>query len=639
MQNNTAEGEGEKSIEFSYQVADGSDYHLVYLAAKLSIDKRNFTAAYNTTKAALKERPNNISFLELYAQSLLGLNNEKQAWELFAWLDNNIYRSTGLSIAYFDFLAKKSQYGELFFHVWTAIKANQSDDLFQYFRTALENLATIDPDFTLSLEDLSYSDPSDPLSSVLLSFSGLEIDAPQPQTIPKPADGPPFFIHNRYQSAFDSILASDPASVEAVKQMGQFRNAPDMEELIRKAAKLEPHIGSLNGFEESYCAPWHDLNYVDLRKLTSVLPRQNYSAIVLMPAGRLGGADLVAGLLARCLAGSGRVLVLRTDDAQWERPDWFSGEVDSVDISGLLKATAEPHKLLYALLIEIGAPRIFNVNSRVGFETFAIAGPRLAAQFKIYAYFFCSDIDDAGAEVGYPVWFFSRLLPHLSGALFDTVHLRNRMADRFQLSQAQRRRLHTLYTPSQVTREMDAATMQAEEPAMGARPLILWAGRFDRQKRFDLLVEVARRMPDVDFRCWGKAVLDGPPNFSQLPANLTINPPFRAYTELPLSKCQAWLYTSAWDGLPTILIDLGAQCIPVVASAVGGVPELINESTGWPVFEIDDPNAYVDALRDALQRPDERGLRAQNLRNLVETRHNFPAYVRSIKDLETFDAS
>jgi glycosyltransferase involved in cell wall biosynthesis len=469
--------------------------------------------------------------------------------------------------------------------------------------------------------------------------------AAQPQTAykqqtvqkPKPADGPPFIIHDRYQAAFDRILASDPASVEAVKLMGQFRNAPDMEELTRKAAELEPHIGALHGWEESYCAPWHDLAYIDLRKMTTAVPRRDYMAVVLMPAGRLGGADLVAGLLARSLTETGRVLVLRTDDSEWERPDWFRGEIDCVDISGLLKATNDPRKLLYALLIEIGAPRVFNLNSLLGFETFAIAGPRLAAQFKIYAYFFCSDIDEAGVEVGYPVWFFSRLLPHLTGALFDTADLRDRLADRFQLSQAQRRRLHTLYTPAQAKPETAPANA-AVEPATDARPLVLWAGRFDRQKRFDLLVEVARRMPDVDFRCWGKAVLDRPPDLSRLPANLTINAPFRSYADLPLAECQAWLYTAAWDGLPTILIDLGAHGVPIVASAVGGVPELIDERTGWPVFEIDDPDAYVAALRDALRRPEERRLRALHLRDLVETRHTVEAYVRSIKDLEAVDA-
>lgn len=172
LQNNTREGKREKSMEFSYQAADGSDCHLLYLAAKQSIEKCNFTASYNITKAILAEMPKNLSFLELYAQSLLGLNDIKQAQELFSWLGDNIYKTIGLSIAYFDFLAKEGRYGESLFHVWNSIKANQSEDLLQYFRAALDNLAEIDSDFLISLKDLSYSDPSDILSSVLLSFSG-----------------------------------------------------------------------------------------------------------------------------------------------------------------------------------------------------------------------------------------------------------------------------------------------------------------------------------------------------------------------------------------------------------------------------------------------------------------------------------
>ena len=144
---------------------------------------------------------------------------------------------------------------------------------------------------------------------------------------------------------------------------------------------------------------------------------------------------------------------------------------------------------------------------------------------------------------------------------------------------------------------------------------MLWAGRLDRQKRFDLVAAIARAMPDVDFSCWGKAVLDAPPDLSGLPRNLKINEPFASYAELPLEAADGWLYTSAWDGLPTILIELGALGVPIVASAVGGVPELIDGETGWPVPGDGGAQDYVRALREMIDNPKSRIAKAALFRS------------------------
>ena len=155
---------------------------------------------------------------------------------------------------------------------------------------------------------------------------------------------------------------------------------------------------------------------------------------------------------------------------------------------------------------------------------------------------------------------------------------------------------------------------------------MLWAGRLDRQKRFDLVVSIAGAMPDVDFSCWGKAVLDAPPDLSGLPRNVKINEPFASYEELPFETADGWLYTSAWDGLPTILIELGALGTPIVASAVGGVPELIDAETGWPVAGDAGIQEYVRALRDMIDNPELRIAKARALQARVRKNHTMSAY-------------
>lgn len=440
----------------------------------------------------------------------------------------------------------------------------------------------------------------------------------------------PFFIHREFdESATIARICADKGVVE----MKEFLFSREMHDLVDKAARLEPDIGALSGHELSYCPPWNDLDYFRLRQLLALLPSGPFDSVVLMPAGRMGGADLVAAVLARTLAGGERVLILRTDDTDWDRPDWYPDEVKSVDISTSLGTMINPQRALYVVLCKIGASRIFNVNSRRAFETFLGYGERLATQFRLYAYYFCADRTPQGVEVGYPIWFFANIFPYLTGALMDTRYLAQTMIERFAIPQSHLSKVRTIYTPAQLAITTPTMAERQIKRPFAQRPCILWAGRLDRQKRFDLLVDVARAMPDVDFRCWGKAVLDPPPEVRYLPANVELFPPFDTYDDLPLTTCDGWLYTSLWDGLPTILIELGALGVPIAASAVGGVPELIDEATGWPFDDRAGVEGAVQALRDLLADPSERLVRAAALQERVRNRHSLANYSQELHSI------
>ena len=130
--------------------------------------------------------------------------------------------------------------------------------------------------------------------------------------------------------------------------------------------------------------------------------------------------------------------------------------------------------------------------------------------------------------------------------------------------------------------------------------------------------------------CWGKAVLDQAPDMTRLPSNMTLMGVYTSLDELPLGDCDGWLYTSGWDGLPTILIEIAARGMPVVASAVGGVPELITPRTGWPVPADASAEDYVRALREMLAAPKARLARGQALLDLARSRHSAAQYRRQL---------
>lgn len=458
-----------------------------------------------------------------------------------------------------------------------------------------------------------------------------------------------------YIRGFLMYAAREEGWTEALMQMRQFRRET-LEDIISEANAIDPNVGHVGLNVLSMVPPLHDEDYATASRILRKLPVEGCDAVVMMPFCKLGGADFVAGVLTQALTDLGRrTVVLRTEMPDWERPDWFPEDVVSIDISAELNALPQQmqSRALYETVRHLRCSAVFNVNSRRAFEMIDDFGAQLKLFTHLFCYYFCADRTPTGHEAGYPVWYFASILPHLSAALVDTDFLAGSLASRHALGKRYAEKLKVLYTPSMHTpRETPLVEAQIASADERERPLVLWAGRFDRQKRFDLLAAVAKAMPEVQFRAWGKAVLDQPPDVSSLPENLTLEGPFASYDELPLEACDGWLYTSAWDGMPTILIELAAMGMPIVASAVGGVPEMIDTDTGWPIaWPAPKPGAdttptasevaeYVTAIREMLDHPEKRRERVTALQARVWARHvqeRFGADLQSLLGDKTDD--
>lgn len=69
---------------------------------------------------------------------------------------------------------------------------------------------------------------------------------------------------------------------------------------------------------------------------------------------------------------------------------------------------------------------------------------------------------------------------------------------------------------------------------------------------------------------------------------------------------------SLTEGIPNVILEAFAYKTPMVATAVGGVPELVKDGeTGWLVPPRD-PHALAQAIREAVSNPEEARRRAEN---------------------------
>lgn len=89
-----------------------------------------------------------------------------------------------------------------------------------------------------------------------------------------------------------------------------------------------------------------------------------------------------------------------------------------------------------------------------------------------------------------------------------------------------------------------------------------------------------------------------------------------------LQAADGFVMSSSWEGTPMALLEAAASQLPCVATAVGGIPEVIdNEQTGLLV-QSGDPEALAQAMRRICAMPlHERGRMGQAARDRV--RQNF----------------
>lgn len=159
---------------------------------------------------------------------------------------------------------------------------------------------------------------------------------------------------------------------------------------------------------------------------------------------------------------------------------------------------------------------------------------------------------------------------------------------------------------------------------------ILFAGRLDAVKRPLLLAEMARGLRQHRSRDDFRFVVagDGPEaaRLRQRVRNYGLDGLFEIRGHLAdiapeLAACEVVVLPSRAEGIPLIVLEAFASSRPVVASAVGGVPEVVTPETGMLVPQDNQEIAkFVAALDLLIGDPVLRQRLGANGRSLVERR-------------------
>ncbi len=159
-------------------------------------------------------------------------------------------------------------------------------------------------------------------------------------------------------------------------------------------------------------------------------------------------------------------------------------------------------------------------------------------------------------------------------------------------------------------------------------------GRFEVQKNYPLFLEAAaavhRRYPGARFEIVGegpeRARLESAIERLGLGGVVVLSEPREDIAAFLSGIDQFWL-TSDWEGTPNVVLEAMAAGVPVVATAVGGTPELIEHGKNGVLIEAGDREALASNALALLGDPVRAAAMGRRAREEAASRFSLAAMV------------
>lgn len=138
----------------------------------------------------------------------------------------------------------------------------------------------------------------------------------------------------------------------------------------------------------------------------------------------------------------------------------------------------------------------------------------------------------------------------------------------------------------------DNITKELEKIKQSFPKILMCISRISKQKKFDLFLEVAKNMPQYAF-VW----IGNKEKINNLPQNVfCLGEAHSAFSYLKYAD--TFILPSNYEGLPISLLEALAFGVPVVASAVGGITEVLDGKNGYAVEN--DINLFTEKIESIL---------------------------------------
>jgi glycosyltransferase involved in cell wall biosynthesis len=360
--------------------------------------------------------------------------------------------------------------------------------------------------------------------------------------------------------------------------------------------------------------------------------------IIAVPHLVSGGADLVILNYVRALKDihpDWKISLIATDNTESPWSKRLPSDVDFVPFGQICARRNIPAELqlqLFArLIVQTKSKSLHIIQSALAFE-FAAKYKSLLIDnvYTVYACAFCEDIDTDGRFVGHIHSGLPGAYSVLRNVLTDNQAVINQLVSEYGYDA---KKFITHYQPAEIS---PVKSIKQLSPHNGPYR-ILWASRIAKQKRPDIVRAIAKKLDPSKFIIdvygnrqdgYSASYFDGIPG-------LYYKGGFNGLESLALSEYDVFLYTSANDGVPNILLGMAAMGLPIIAPDRGGISEIvINNETGILIPDLENIDGYITALETLSKQPQQAHKLAVEAHKLVAKRHSYVAFRDEVKKLD-----
>ena len=166
--------------------------------------------------------------------------------------------------------------------------------------------------------------------------------------------------------------------------------------------------------------------------------------------------------------------------------------------------------------------------------------------------------------------------------------------------------------------------------------IVLGAGRLSPEKGVSVLIAAAQRViaadPGARFAVFGEGTMR--PTLQRQIDEADLNglfvlPGFRGDLDRLMPSADLFVLPSFTEGLPNVVLEASAAGVPVVATAVGGTPEVVADGITGFLVPANDPVRLADGITHLLDDPEKRRRMGEAGRAHVRAWFTFEAQAES----------
>jgi len=335
------------------------------------------------------------------------------------------------------------------------------------------------------------------------------------------------------------------------------------------------------------------------KAIVDKLKYNHYDYLLFVPWLMVGGADkYVIELVNRIqkTKKSKRLLVIATLPNNNAYASYLDDKIDFIDFGNLACTAHEAvkNRVIEHLIENSGVTHIHIVNSKFGYDFVESHRSYIKTSNKtVIATSFGRTFGSDGQYIGYTDKFVPRVYDLLTLATSDNQATLKAWQQEYGFDA---KKLYLMRQPIDFNKSLPA---KHETPGDKTRLKVLWAARIAPEKLPELVPEIAGLVSNfADIDMYGYHDRQYNRLLSKLPANVRYRGDFQdGLASLPTSDYDVYLYTSNADGTPNAPLEAIQVGLPVVASAVGGVPDfIINNKSGLLISNPTDVESYAEAL-------------------------------------------